>query len=116
MKPEAEIQTKLVTYLTIQHPRILFTISPAGFIQSAGMAKRSKAMGYRKGTPDLLFFEPRAWFHGLLVELKAGTQPSDEQRAFIRQAVDRGYATAVCYSYEEARDTIENYLGLKGTL
>lgn len=109
--PEYRIQTAFIRYVDLVYPELLFTIAPAGFIMNQGMAMKMSAMGYRKGTPDLLFFEPRGSWHGLLIEFKApGKKTSPEQVSFCDQAEKRGYKTAVCYSSHEAIQVLEVYL------
>jgi len=69
------------------------------------------AMGYTKGTPDVLIFEPRASWHGFLMELKApGGETSEFQDTFLASALARGYYTAVCWSTAEAIASLERYL------
>jgi hypothetical protein len=111
--PEFRIQAAFVTMVSLAYPELLFTIAPSGFIMSVGMAMKMMRMGYRKGTPDLLFFEPRGPFHGLLIEFKAprGTI-SDAQREFARLADERGYKTAFCFSTAEGITTLDKYLRL----
>jgi hypothetical protein len=72
---------------------------------------RMSRMGYRKGTPDVLFFEPRGVYHGFLVEFKTphGTV-SPEQYKFISEAKDRGYVAVVCRSTNEAIEALRFYL------
>lgn len=109
--PEFRIQSIFITSVQLLYPDLLFTIAPAGFIMSAGMAMKMIRMGYRKGTPDLLFFEPRGPFHGLLIEFKApGGKISDAQRDFLAAAENRGYKTAVCFSTAEALSVLAEYL------
>ena len=93
------------------HPDLLYTISPAGFIMSAGMAMKMMRMGYRKGTPDLMIFEPRASCHGFFIEFKAkGGKTSESQDRFLELARSKGYGIATCYSTESAITIIEDYL------
>lgn len=114
-KPEQKIQIAVANYLRLAYPNLLFTISPAGLIRGLGTAMIMKRMGYTNGTPDLLIFEPRQRFHGLFVELKADKGvTSDDQLKFIAKASSNGYATAVCWGYDEAVATIDKYLRLKG--
>jgi hypothetical protein len=101
-----------VTQVTLLYPDLLFTISPAGFIMSAGQAMKMMRMGYRKGTPDVLFFEPRGAFHGLLIEFKApGGTISSDQHIFAQLAGERGYKTAFCFSTAQGIDALKGYLG-----
>lgn len=111
--PEFKIQSEFITYLKMKYPDLLYTISPAGFIMSAGMAMKMMRMGYQKGTPDLLILEPRASYHGLLIEFKApGGTTSPNQDTFLAQAAKRLYKVHVCYSVDEAIKHAEWYLTL----
>ena len=108
---EYKIQADSVTYLQLMHPDVLYTISPAGFIMSAGMAMKMMRMGYRKGTPDVLIFEPRGKQHGFLIEFKTKIGKTREsQDIFLQLARDRGYGTAVCHSTADAIAIIDEYL------
>lgn len=110
-QPEYHIQVALAQWLRIQYPRILWTASAGGMRTGIATAKKMKAMGYRKGCPDLLIFEPRGSYHGLFVELKApGGTKSTEQKAFIKQAEDLGYCACFAFGFEEARKMIEDYI------
>ena len=110
-KPEQVLQIAVANYLRLSYPKLLWTISPAGLIRGLGQAMIMKRMGYRNGTPDILIFEPRGRFHGLILELKVkGGVVSDDQRSFISDASDRGYATAVCWDYNQAIGTVNNYM------
>lgn len=112
-KPEQKLQIQVANYLRLAYPKCLWTISPVGLIINRNLGMLAVRMGYRSGTPDLIFFEPRGVFHGLFIELKWGdNDTSDEQKRFIQDALDRGYATAVCWTYEETIKTIDNYLAL----
>jgi hypothetical protein len=116
MKNEYAIQSAFIRYLELMYPDLLYTISPAGFIMSAGMAMKMMRMGYRKGTPDLMIFEPRGPWHGLLIEFKdpKGTV-SEAQATFLAEAQVRDYQIAVCYSTNSAIALIEQYLGRPNT-
>ena len=110
-KTEYQIQTAFVNYLQLKHPDLLYTISPAGFIMSAGMAMKMMRMGYRKGTPDLTIYEPRGQYHGLFLEFKKpGGKVSPEQITFLLTAREKGYAAFDTHSTEEAISLLEGYL------
>lgn len=111
MKNEYRIQADFIRYLELMYPDILRTISPAGFIMSAGMAMKMMRMGYRKGTPDVMVFEPRGNWHGLFIEFKDPKGvTSDAQKVFHSALRDRGYCCVVCHSTEEAILTTTQYL------
>jgi len=108
---EYKIQADFIRYVELMHPDLLYTISPAGLIMSAGMATRMMRMGYRKGTPDVIIFEPRASFHGFFIEFKAPKgKTSESQDKFLLEAHNRGYATAVCFSTADGIRLLEVYL------
>jgi hypothetical protein len=74
-------------------------------------AFRLKASGVRAGVPDVCLPVPRSHWHGLYLELKVGKNyPSPEQKEWLRLLGEQGYQTAVCYSFEAARNEIISYL------
>ena len=105
------------------HPELrwLFAI-PNGGQRSAVAGARLRAEGARRGVWDLNLPVRRpgplqtAWC-GLWIEMKApGLQNrkngglTDEQVEFGEFVKSQGYFTAVCYSWEEAKDVILTYL------
>ena len=108
--PEFHLQVQVVSWLRLQYPQCLFTISPAS-IQNPRYAKKMKLMGYRRGTPDLLILEPRGEFKGLFVELKYNKAGRNEEQILFRDMLNqRGYAAVECVGYDCAQKTIELYL------
>ena len=100
-------------HLRIYYPDCLFTIAPSGMKLPKSVAVRLKLMGYRKGTPDILIFEARKGFHGLLIEmkkLKGGTKEKS-QKEFRQAAIDRGYKSVFAEGSQLAISIIEDYLG-----
>lgn len=104
--------------------KYMFAI-PNGFYGSAEQKGKMKAEGLRIGVPDV--FLPVAMhsggplnfkqYHGLFIEMKVEKYRnhkdggcSDEQIEFINYATNVGYYCKVCYSWEEARDKIIEYL------
>ena len=112
MMTEYEIQTKLVRYIRLKYPDLLMAVSPAaGFKVSRGVAMKMIAMGYQKGTPDIIILEPRQGYHGLCLELKAEKGIlSDEQKLYLQKLALKGYDVLTVYSLEEAIDTLNWYL------
>jgi len=108
---EYQIQSAFIRYLDLMYPDLLYTISPAGFIMSAGMAMKMMRMGYRKGTPDVMIFEPRGSLHGFFIEFKCpGDKTSESQDLFLALARSRGYGTAVCFDAASAITLLDEYL------
>ena len=110
---EAEEQCKLMAWAEYcvwagVYPELalLFAI-PNGGKRNAAEAAHLKRQGVKAGVPDLCLAVPRGAYHGLYIELKVGTnKPTENQLAY-------GYAVAVCYSAEEAKDVIDKYLNQK---
>lgn len=110
-KPEQTVQIQIANYLKLKYPKLLWTISPVGLIISRNMGILAVRMGYQKGTPDIMIFEPRYGFHGLFLELKVeGGTVSDEQTNFLKTATTKGYVSIVCWGYQDAVAVIERYL------
>lgn len=65
-----------------------------------------KAMGAKKGFPDVLVFHPSAT---IAIEIKReGQYARPEQRAILSQLNDCGIHTSVCRSIDDARETLAN--------
>ena len=72
-----------------------------------------KAMGVRKGVPDLCMPVARGCYHGLYIELKTPKgRPSDEQLWWIDTLNEHGYHAQVCYGWRSAQEVVEWYLNL----
>lgn len=71
-------------------------------------------MGGHKGYPDYIFDVARSDYHGLRIEMKAPEEYrsviSDDQRKWETKLRSQGYCFAYCYSAEEAKDLISDYL------
>lgn len=95
--------------------RLMYHI-PNGGARSKPEAVRFKAMGVKKGVPDICLPVARGQFHGLYIELKRqrGGKASDEQKQWIEDLRGQGYAATVCKGWKQAAGTIEIYL--KGSL
>ena len=124
-KPEAIEQIKVAKFLEMIGA--LYTCSIAGAYLSVGQLTQVKRMGYTKGTPDIMVFQPgrSPYVHGLLIEMKApkgvvsasgkisrGGEASDEQKAWGKKAEENGYRYHVCHGAEEAIAIIRNYMGV----
>jgi hypothetical protein len=119
MNEEYFEQIAVVQYLQAKYPKVLFTASAGGMRTSIGTAIKMKKMGYRRGCPDLIIFEPINCitglnkYHGLLIEMKKkkGGTVSLEQKEFLQLAEERGYKAIVCEGAAEAIVEIDNYFG-----
>lgn len=89
-------------------------------------SQRQVAEGVRAGISDVCLPWPKQgsknqfeiqWYHGLYIELKLEKRRneknggcSDKQIAFNKYANSVGYKAVVCYGWQEAWKTIEDYL------
>ncbi|MEM1973305.1 MAG: VRR-NUC domain-containing protein [Thermoplasmata archaeon] len=102
-----ELFNKYMSY----RPNILWSSSIAGVNLPIITATRLKRMGYKRGLPDIMIFEPRQGYHGLFIEMKReGGRLTKEQKWFLDELNRRGYKAVVCYSFKQAIDIVENYL------
>ena len=94
------------------YPQLRFLAHiPNGGFRDKREAASLKAQGVKRGFPDLFLTWPNKTFHGLFIEMKAKNGVvSQEQDAWITHLNSVGYLAIVCYSWEEARDVILEYL------
>ena len=80
--------------------------------RSYATGRRMVAEGLRKGVPDICLPVPNMRYTALYIELKRkkGGRLSDEQRGWIDALNRVGNLAVVCHGFEEARDTILEYL------
>ena len=84
---------------------------PNGGSRHPAEAANLKRQGVKAGVPDVCLPLPRGKYHGLYIEMKVGrNKPTDKQNEWLAHLKSVGYETAVCYGFEEARDTILAYL------
>lgn len=73
-----------------------------------------RAMGVKKGVPDLCLPVPRGKYHGLYIELKTETgRTSEAQEWWGEQLLGQGYFWEVCHGWQSAVKVLEWYLDLK---
>ena len=93
---------------------LLFHIPNGGWRHKA-TAGRLKAMGAQAGVPDLFLPVPHHGKAGLWIEMKYGhNKPTDKQAEWLDRLRAEGYCCRVCYSAEEAKGEILEYLGIGG--
>lgn len=115
----------------MQYPDIasLLVGYPAGLNLSITARTRMRAMGLTAGMPDLQLLVPRVYplkiedengeiainqkrfSPGLFIEMKRKNgKVSKVQKAFHEKLEEQFYTIVVCYSFEEAKIAIRNYL------
>lgn len=67
--------------------------------------------GLKAGVPDVCLPVPRGEYGSLYIELKVGSnQPTATQKAWITLLREHGAKAVVCYGWDEAAETITDYL------
>lgn len=74
---------------------------------------KHKAMGLKSGVPDICLPIASKGYNGLYIELKKDKNStiSKKQDEWLVKLNKNNYKALVCYGWENARDTILNYLG-----
>lgn len=110
--PDSEftIQKSIVTLLDLKASHLLYCASAGGVRTSLAEARRMKATGYKKGFPDIFFYEPRQGFNGLAIELKKpGGSPTPHQRQWKADLEARGYKAVIAKGRQACLDVINSY-------
>lgn len=110
---EENTQIQCVKWFEYAYPKLSLLLhhSPNGGMRNVIEAARFKAMGTRRGFPDLILLYPSAGFHALCIEMKTEKgrqQPS--QKIWQRAVEDAGYKYVICRSFEDFMEQINAYL------
>jgi hypothetical protein len=102
----AALQSKAYHELELMHH------IPNGGSRDAMKGAKLKAEGVKSGVPDICLPYANGEHHGLYIELKRkeGGVVSANQKRWITALTKRGYLAKVCYGFEEARETILEYI------
>lgn len=108
---EYDEQVAVINWFRIQFPKLILFAIPNGEYRHIATAIKLKKSGVVAGVSDLFLMKPSGKYHGLFIEMKQKKGiVSDKQKYFLEQAELQGYATCVCYSFEEAQSKITKYL------
>lgn len=107
--PEDDLQKMVWQYIKLRYPHVLAFHVPNGGRRNIREAARFKSMGVLPGVSDFLLF----WIDGRgAIELKAGkNKMSDHQKAFADKWSQYGGSFALCYSFDEVKKILEDWLG-----
>jgi hypothetical protein len=101
---------------------------PNGSHKSMAQAVKFKREGLRSGVPDVALDSPVGSFHGLRIEMKSPGADGDSalglkrkepgklkdgQANWLVRLHAKGYAVAVCWTFEQARNVVQRYLAGK---
>lgn len=85
---------------------------PNGGSRGPAEAGRFRAMGVRRGVPDVALDVARGGYHGLRIEMKRarGGKTSPDQDRWIEHLRAEGYRAEVCHGWTAAARVIEEYM------
>lgn len=108
---ESDVQAHIFQWASYIRPLQYMFAIPNGGSRDVREAVNLKRQGVKKGVSDIFIPIPTPRYHGMFLELKVGkNKPSKEQLAFLKFVSSVGYCGVVCYGFEEAVNTIQNYL------
>ena len=106
---ESTLQTACVRWFRYQYPNLIIYAVPNGGSRNVREAQRLKSEGVLAGVADLVVLLPQG--KSLYIEMKInGNRQTDNQKEFQKKATSLGHTYAVCYSFEEFQQIIENQL------
>lgn len=111
MNNEHQEQSAVIQWFRVAYPRLIMFAIPNAAKRSPQLANYMKAEGMLAGVADLFLMKPSGKYHGMFIEMKAPKGlVSEKQEYFLEQARKQGYATCVCYGFEQAQAEITKYL------
>lgn len=121
--PEFILQSQICDYLRQQYPEINFLSDTIGSIRLTGAQAGRNAKIQKKGfkPPDLIIFEPRKGYNGLLIELKVNTpykldgklkkdEHLEAQAKSIAELKAKNYYATFSWGFDRTQKLIDWYL------
>lgn len=115
MRPpsERQIQIECVSWFRMRYPeasKVFFSV-PNGGARNAWTAKNLRDEGALSGVADLILLVPKKGYASLCIEMKKpGGRVSDTQKTFCEAAKAFKNKYVVCYSVEEFKTAVREYL------
>jgi len=115
---ESVLQSQCVAWFRAQYPNLIIFAIPNAAKRSFQLAARMRKEGMVSGIPDLFIAKARiykvslAFDCGLFIEMKRdkSERPTFNQTYYLAKLKEAGYQTAVCHSFEEFQQTVNDYL------
>lgn len=121
LKGEDAIQAEIIQWarkeeLTRKELSLLFH-PPNGGARNPVVGMKFKALGVRRGVPDLCLDVARGGFFGLRLEIKDGDKGrlSEDQKLWHAALQQQGYCVGVIRNAEEGKNALLAYLQLPKT-
>ena len=84
---------------------------PNGGHRDIRVAVKLKSEGVKSGIPDIFIPIARGKVHGLFIEMKSKKgRASEKQNLMIGRLKEKGYEVKICFGFDDAKKTIEEYL------
>lgn len=108
---EQEALLRWVSFAMCKYPDFRIFHIPNEGKRSRASGASLKRQGLQKGVPDIFVAVARGGYHGLFIEMKRkGGKPSKEQMQWLDDLNKNGYRAVICYGWEQAAETIKNYM------
>jgi len=109
---EQEALIEWAYFMEAQFPELeLLYHIPNGGSRHRIEAIHLKQQGVKAGVPDLHLPVARGGYHSLYIEMKVkGNRPTPKQIHWHMMLVEQGNKVEVCYSFDEAKSVILDYL------
>lgn len=124
---ESALQSQCVAWFRAQYPEIVIFAIPNAAKRSFALAARMRKEGMVSGIPDLMVARPNTeiirlakdcycignpTYYGLFIEMKRdkSEKPTFNQTYYLAKLQEAGYKTAVCHSFDEFQQTVNDYL------
>ena len=115
---ESVLQSQCVAWFRAQYPNLIIFAIPNAAKRSFQLAARMRKEGMVSGIPDLFIAKARiykvslAFDCGLFIEMKRdkSERPTFNQTYYLAKLKEAGYKTAVCHSFDEFQQTVNDYL------
>ena len=106
---ESTLQTTCVRWFRYQYPHLIIYAVPNGGSRNVREAQHLKAEGVLSGVADLVVLLPQG--KSLYIEMKVkGNRQTSNQKDFQKKAIALGHTYAVCYTFDEFKQVIENLI------
>lgn len=108
---EHEQQKAFITWVRYAYPKLMLFSIPNGGKRSKAVAGKMKAEGVISGIPDILVAKQSGGYPALFIEMKSAKGRMSENQIEVKKQLEaEGYKVEVCYSFDEARQVLGDYL------
>lgn len=121
---ELSVHNAVCKYLKAQYPTAMFMSDfGAGIKMGIGMATRQSNQKSNHSYPDIIIFEPRGLFKGLMIEVKKDhdtlytgkgimrkNDHFEDQAKCIAELNERGYFATFGCGFDECKQIIDDYM------